>query len=85
MKNLRLYLSLSKSRRNMHTINVTVMSFRENHAIKRSIKRDSNSHHILFTLDLQILDHGHVRGLGLCPRIRETWNKGKNIYNGYDG
>ena len=61
----------------MNTINIAVMSFRENHSIKRPIELDSNPHHVLFTLDLQILDHGHVGGLGLLPRIRETCKEQK--------
>ncbi len=69
------YLSLTQSCRYMNTVDVTVVAFAEYHAVKRSIKDDSDSHHVFFTLNLEVLDLGHVCRLGDLPWVRiETWS-----------
>ena len=62
----------------MNTVNVAVMSFAKYHAIEGSIEQNSNSHHVFFTLNLQVFDHGHVRGLRLLPWLI-GWKKRKNV------
>ena len=54
----------------MNAIWVAVEAFAEDHAIEGSVELDPHAEQVLLTLDLQVLDLGHVGGLTVGPRIR---------------
>jgi hypothetical protein len=45
----------------------------EDHAVEGPIEDDPDSHHVLFALNLKVLNLGHVGGLGNLPGISITW------------
>ena len=63
-------LSLTKTGGDMDTVDVAVEALAEDHPIEGSVKLDPHAEQVLLTLDLQVLDLGHVGGLTVGPCIR---------------
>ena len=57
----------------MNTVDIAVVALAEDHAIEGSVKDNPDPHHVLLTLNLQILDLGHVGRLGYLPGISAAW------------
>jgi hypothetical protein len=57
----------------MNTVDIAIVALAEDHAIEGSVKDDPDSHHILLTLNLEILNLGHVGRLGYLPGITTAW------------
>jgi hypothetical protein len=66
-------LGLSKSTGHVNAVDVAVVALAEDHAVEWSIEDDPDSHHVLFALNLKVLNLGHVGGLGNLPGISITW------------
>ena len=56
----------------MDTVDIAVVALAEDHAVEGSVKDDPHPHHVFLTLNLQILDLGHVGRLGYLPGITST-------------
>jgi len=50
-------------------VDIAVMALAEDHAVERTVEDDPDPHHVLLTLNLQVLDLGHVGGLGDLPGV----------------
>ena len=66
-------LGLSKSTGHVNTIDVAVVALAEDHAVEGPVEDDPHPHHVLLTLNLQVLDLSHVGWLGNLPRIAIAW------------
>ena len=53
----------------MDAVDVAVVAFAEDHSVERTVEDDPDSHHVLLALDLEVLDLGHVGGLGDLPGV----------------
>lgn len=62
-------LSLSYSGRNVDTVGVPEVALAKNQTVKGPIETDPDPHHVLLTLDLEVLDLGHVGRLGYLPGV----------------
>ena len=62
-------LSLSKSCRDVDTVDVAVESLAEDHPVERTVELDPDSEEILLALNLQVFDLSHIGWLTVGPGI----------------
>ena len=62
-------LGLSQSGRNVDAVDIAVVALAEDHPVERPVEDDPDPHHVLLALHLQVLDLGHVGGLGDLPGV----------------
>lgn len=53
----------------MNAVDVAVVALAEDHPVEGPVEVDPDSEQVLLALDLQVLNLGHIGGLGVGPGI----------------
>ena len=62
----------------MDAVDVAVVAFAEDHSVERPVEDDPDPHHVLLALHLEVLDLGHVGGLGDLPGVSTVGSSGQS-------